>query len=149
MTHMLLAGLALATAAAMAAPTIEHTTRVDHHSGPVEVRYRGAVVIEHRQIGAVAPAGQSSTLRCAWTANMIVDRHAKASSGTLMTRNFARDGVAAGHQPGWCSSSRAAIAREVAAKTRDLHQDVTAMAQEDHDVLRAELDQIHGALAAG
>jgi hypothetical protein len=26
---------------------------------------------------------------------------------------------------------------------------VTAMAQEDHDVLRAELDQIHGALAAG
>ena len=96
MTHMLLAGLALATAATMAAPTIEHTTRVDHHSGPVEVRYRGAVVVEHRQIGAVAPAGQSSTLRCAWTANMIVDRHAKASSGTLMTRNFARDGVAAG-----------------------------------------------------
>ena len=149
MTHMLLAGLALATAATMAAPTIEHTIRVDHHSGPVDVRYRGAVVVEHRQIGTVTPPGQSATLRCAWTASMIVDRHARASSGTLMTRNFARDGVAAGHRPGWCSSSRAAIAREVATKTRDLHHDVTAMAQEDHDVLRAELDQIHGALAAG
>lgn len=150
MTYLLATGLILGLASAtIPGATIDHATRIDHHSGPVEARYRGTVAVQHRQVGSVAPAGRASTLRCMWSANMIVDRHATAATGTTMMRNIVRDNVVSGSRPGWCDTHRASIAREVAAKMQDMNGHVVAVAAEDHEVLRAELDRAHGATRTG
>jgi hypothetical protein len=150
MSYILGVGLMLGLSTA-AVPTaeIKHTTRLDHHSGSVEVRYRGAVAVSHRQVGTAAPAGKPTTLRCLWSANVIVDRQAQAASGALMTRTIARDGIASSSRAGWCGTQRSAITKEVAARMRDLDRHVVAVAQEDHIVLRAELDRPHGVTRAG
>ncbi len=144
MTYILATGLILGLAAAtVPAATVDHATRIDHHSGPVDARYRGTVAVAHRQVGSVAPGGRASTLRCMWSANMVVDRHATAATGTTMTRNFVRNDIASGSRAGWCDTQRNSIAKEVAARMQDMNGHIVAVAQEDHDVLRAELDRAH------
>ncbi|WP_052134678.1 hypothetical protein [Sphingomonas sp. 37zxx] len=149
MINLLTAGLMLGMTAAVSSATVVHETRIDHHTGPVHVRYNGAVMIEHKQIGTVAPGGRPSTLRCAWQANMAVTREAKATPGTLMTRQFVREDIASGSRAGWCSSNKAAIAKEVAARTTELDRQIIEVAQDDQNVLRSELDRLHGAVRAG
>lgn len=144
-----LVALTLGLTAPAAAQTIDHSTRLDHHSGPVTARYRGTMTLEHRQIGAVVPGGRTSSLRCQWTASLAVERHATTAAGSIMRRGVRRDDVASGHRPGWCAGQREAIARDVAAQTIAIDQHVQAVAREDHDVLRAELDRLHGSVAAG
>ncbi|MCI1142687.1 hypothetical protein MOP88_10980 [Sphingomonas sp. WKB10] len=53
-------GLAAPAMARDVAPavTIDHSAQLDHHGGLVTARYRGALVVDHRQIGAAAPAGR-------------------------------------------------------------------------------------------
>jgi hypothetical protein len=80
---------------------------------------------------------------------MIVDRQARAASGTVMARNMVREGVVSGSRPGWCDTQRKAIAREVATQIKNVNRHVAVLAQEDHDVLRAELDRLHGGTRAG
>lgn len=149
MTHIMAAGLALGLSAIVSTATVNHATRIDHQSGPVDVRYRGAVQISHKQVGAVTPGGRPSTLGCQWKADMIVAREAKAASGTMLTRNFVREGVASGNRTGWCSTHHASIANHVARQTSDLDRHMMSVAKEDHEVLRAELDRVHGAVSAG
>lgn len=129
--------------------TVDHAARIDHHSGPVTARYRGAIQVDHRQVGAVAPAGRGSSLACHWTAKIAVARHAVAASGASTQRSFVSDPVVSGRRAGWCDGQREAIARDVAAQTPDLDRHIQAVAREDHDVLRAELDRLHGSVAAG
>ncbi len=144
-------GLAAPAMARDIAPavTIDHSAQLDHHSGPVTARYRGALVVDHRQIGAVAPAGRASNLRCHWTAQLAVERHATTATGATMQRSFVSDRSLSGHRPGWCADQRDAIARDVAAQSIALDRQIQAVAREDHDVLRAELDRLHGSVAAG
>jgi len=149
-----LAGLILGlgttmTPAIPTAPAADHAVRIDHHSGPVDARYRGTVAIRHRQVGAVAPAGRPQTLRCRWSADLIVDRHATSAAGATMSRRLSRDDVATGQRPGWCGTQRAAIAQEVAARVEAMDRHLVAVAREDHDTLRAELDRLHGATRGG
>ncbi|MBM6575487.1 hypothetical protein KCP91_03835 [Microvirga sp. SRT01] len=150
MTYLLGTGLMLGLASAtIPAATIDHSITIDHRTGPIDARYRGTVAVEHKQVGSIAPPGRASTLRCMWSANMIVDRHATAATGTTMMRNIVRDNVVSGSRPGWCDKHRGSIAKEVAAKVKDMDSHVVAVAQEDHDVLRAELDRAHGETRTG
>ena len=149
MTYLLAAGLMLGLTAAWPGTTVEHSTRIDHHSGPVDVRYRGDIRIDQKQVGSVAPGGRPSTLRCTWQANMAVTRDAKAAAGTMMSRQFVRESVASGSRVGWCGTNRTAIAREVAARTRNLDRHMMEVAQEDRDVLHSELDRLHGSARVG
>lgn len=144
-------GLAAPAMARDAAPaaTIDHQAQIDHHSGPVTARYRGALLVDHRQIGAVAPAGRTASLRCQWTARIAVERHATTAHGAVTQRSLVSDPAASGHRPGWCAGQRDAIARDVATQTIDMDRHIQAVAREDHDVLRAELDRLHGSVAAG
>ncbi|MEJ8631279.1 hypothetical protein P0F65_18650 [Sphingomonas sp. I4] len=58
MMHMLLiAGLALGAATASDG-ALEHRVQLDHHSGPVAVRYSADVGVTHKQIGAVTTGGR-------------------------------------------------------------------------------------------
>lgn len=148
MTMLLIAGLVLGTAAASDG-AIEHRMQLDHHSGPVAVRYSANVGVTHKQIGAVATGGRPSTLRCLWSANVTVHREARATTGTTLSRSAARDGVIEGSRPGWCSTQRAAIAREVAQRQDAVRDHVQAVAQEDHPTLRAEMDRLHAETRAG
>lgn len=126
-----------------------HHVKLDHRGTSVDVRYRSTVVIDHRQIGTVAPAGGASTLRCAWTARIAVHREARHPSGSSATRAIDGARAFAGSRPGWCASNRTAIAREVARRGDELRTHMLAAAEGDHGALAAELERLHGAGTTG
>ncbi|WP_093330352.1 hypothetical protein [Sphingomonas rubra] len=138
------------TLATTASPVMaqDHVVTLDHRSGSVEARYRGAVMVTHRQIGAVAPGGRASTLRCTWHADLAVTREARGTVGIAASRSFGRDGLFAGSRPGWCDTARRAIADEVASRAGEVDTHLRALAQEDHAPLRAELDRLHAGIGA-
>ena len=133
---------AMLLAAATATPAGAHQVTVQHPSGPVQADYRGTVQVEHRQLGTVAPGGRPSTLRCAWTAHLSVDRAATRGQDASFSRSFVRNDVASGSRPGWCSTNRDAIARDVAARVGDTGRHLALAAGEDRPVLDAELDRL-------
>lgn len=137
--------------AMVAAPDrgMEHEVRIDHRTGAVESRYSADVRITHRQVGTVGVGGRPSTLRCLWSAGLVVDRQARHASGSTMARTFAHDGVVAGSRPGWCSAQRRSIAQEVASRQPELRERLLRLAQDDHGVLHAEIDRMHGTTQAG
>ena len=137
--------------AMVAAPDrgMEHEVRIDHRTGAVESRYSADVRITHRQVGTVGVGGRPSTLRCMWSAGLVVDRQARHASGSTMARTFAHDGVVAGSRPGWCSAQRRSIAQEVASRQPELRERLVRLAQDDHGVLHAEIDRMHGTTQAG
>jgi len=149
MAYFLTAGLVLAATGAALGMTVDHQNEVDHRSGPVAVKYRGDVVITHKQVGAVAPGGRASSLRCDWAASMSVARHAVAASGTRLVRSIDSEPVVSGTRPGWCVASHGAIKKEVAARAADMQQHLLMLAQEDEQMLRVELDRIHSPQRAG
>ena len=149
MAYFLTTGLVLAATGAALGMTVDHQNQVDHRSGPVAVKYRGDVVITQKQVGAVAPGGRPSSLRCDWAASMSVARHAVAASGTRLVRSIDSDPVVSGTRPGWCVASHSAIKKEVAAKAADMKQHLVMLAQEDEQMLRVELDRIHAPQRAG
>lgn len=127
----------------LGAPTSEiaHSVRLDHAAGPVHADYRMRIDVRHDQVGVAGPGGRPSTLRCRWQADLVVDRHARHASGTLH-RALREERVASGSRPGWCTTNRAAIAKDVARATEDMRGAVQALARQDTETLRAELDQI-------
>jgi len=137
--------------AMVAAPDrgMEHEVRIDHRTGALESRYSADVRITHRQVGTVGVGGRPSTLRCMWSAGLVVDRQARHASGSTMARTFAHDGVVAGSRPGWCSAQRRSIAQEVASRQPELRERLVRLAQDDHGVLHAEIDRMHGTTQAG
>ena len=148
MNTLMIAGLLLGGVAA-SDDALEHRVRIDHHSGPVAVRYSADVGVTHKQIGAVTTGGRPSTLRCQWSANVTVHREARADSGATLMRSASRDGVIEGSRPGWCSANRTAIAQEVARRQESVRDHLQAVAQEDHGLLRAEMDRLHAETRAG
>ncbi|MET4897510.1 hypothetical protein RN629_10155 [Sphingomonadaceae bacterium jetA1] len=143
-----MAGLLVGAMIASGDGAIEHRTQMDHHSGPVAVHYRADVGVTHKQVGAVTTGGRPSTLRCLWSANVTVHRQAQAA-GAMLTRSAARDGVIEGSRPGWCSTNRSAIAQEVARRHDAVRDHLQAVAQEDHAILRAEMDRLHAETRSG
>ncbi|WP_322964308.1 hypothetical protein [Sphingomonas fuzhouensis] len=148
MNTLLIAGLTLGAAVASDG-ALEHQVQLDHHSGPVAVRYSADVGVTHKQIGAVTTGGRPSTLRCLWSANVTVHREARGSGGATLIRSAAQDGVIEGSRPGWCSANRTAIAQEVAQRQDAVRDHLQAVAQEDHGLLRAEMDRLHNETRAG
>ena len=143
MTTLWMALLSGAMVASAGAP-LQHHTRVDHASGAAEALYRGEIAVEQREVGTVGPGGRASTLRCRWTAGLVVDREARHASGATFARRFDTGRVIEGSRPGWCTTHRRAIAQEIAQRSGELHGHLVAVAQEDHHVLRAELDRSRG-----
>ncbi|WP_230481100.1 hypothetical protein [Sphingomonas sp. Leaf21] len=148
MNTLLVVGLLLGGVAASDA-ALEHRVQLDHHSGPVAVRYSADVGVTHKQIGAVTTGGRPSTLRCQWSANVTVHREARAGNGAALLRSASSDGVMQGSRPGWCSANRNAIAQEVAERQDSVRDHLQAVAQEDHGLLRAEMDRLHAETRAG
>lgn len=141
MNIAILAGLMLGSS--VQAPDVHHS-RIDHRGASVDVTHRSDVRVEHRQVGSVGPGGRSSSLRCAWSAKMVVHREARSSSGSMLTRTIGSETPLTGSRPGWCSSQRSAIASDVSARSDRLRDHLLAVAEQDHDSLRAELDALHG-----
>ncbi len=123
------------------ASEITHSVRIDHVAGTVHADYRMRVDVRHEQLGVAGPGGRASTLRCGWKADLVLDRQARHAAGTLQ-RALRQEGVASGSRPGWCTANRAAIAQDVARATQDVRGEVEALARQDAEALRAELDQI-------
>ncbi|KZE15336.1 MULTISPECIES: hypothetical protein [Sphingomonas] len=137
--------------AAMAAPNgdIAHSARIDHRTGAVHSDYTADVQVTHQQIGTVGVGGRPSTLRCLWRAGLVVERQARHESGSTLARSFTHDKVIEGSRPGWCSAQKTAIAQEVASRNDALQARLVQLAQEDHPVLHAEIDRMHGTMQAG
>lgn len=136
---------------AMVAPEggMAHSARIEHRSGAVQSDYTANVQVTHRQVGAVGAGGRPSTLRCLWRAGLVVERQARHASGSTLARSFSHDQVIEGSRPGWCSAQRGAIAAEVASRNDALQARLVQLAQEDHAVLHAEVDRMHGTAQAG
>lgn len=139
----LVAGLLLGSA--VPAPMLEHRVAVPHAAGQIDARYRGQLVVSHRQVGSVSAPGRPSTLRCRWEASLAVERQGLHASGSAVMRSLRRDGVAKGSRPGWCETSRAAIEQEVAARSEDWQRHMLALAEEDRADLLAEIERLDGA----
>lgn len=142
-------GLLLGTMVAAPVPGMEHSVRIDHRTGTVESQYSADVRITHKQVGTVGVGGRPSTLRCVWSAGLVVDRQARHASGSTMARAFAHDDVVQGSRPGWCSAQRSAIATEVAARQPELRERLIQLATDDHGVLHAEIDRMDGTTQVG
>lgn len=127
----------------LAAPFSEivHSARIDHPSGPAHAEYRMRVDVRHQQLGVAAPGSHAATLRCRWRADLVVDRQASHATGTLR-RVLHREDVASGSRPGWCTANRAVIAKDVASSTGAMRGAAAALAGQDAEALRAELDLI-------
>jgi len=127
----------------LAAPFSEivHSVRIDYPTGPAHAEYRMRVDVRHQQLGVAAPGSHAATLRCRWRADLVLDREARHTGGTLR-RALRQESVATGSRPGWCTANRAAIAKDVASSTSDMRGAVAALAGQDAALLRAELDQI-------
>jgi len=149
MAHWLLAGLAFGAVGSALGMTVDHQTQVDHHSGPVAVKYRSDVAIKYKEVGTVAPGGRASSLRCDWAATMLVERQALATSGSSLSRSFHSKPVMSGSRSGWCSTSKVAITKEVADRAADMQRHLVLLARQDEAFLRAELDRIHGRQRVG
>ena len=139
MSVILVAGLLLGSP--VAGET--HQTQVDHRGQRVDVTYRSAVDVRHRQVGAAGAAGRPSSLRCQWTAKMSVQREARGADRVL-ARTISSDTPITGSRPGWCEGQRGAIASEVASRGAGVREHLLAVAEEDRDALAAELDLHHG-----
>lgn len=126
-----------------------HDVRLDHRSGAVSARYDGHVAVTHRQVGSVSAPGRPSSLRCRWSANIVVDRSARHASGSSFNRSIRRDAVVEGVRPGWCGAQRAAIARDVASQSETMRRHMLAVHAEDRTVLLAEIDRLHDANGGG
>lgn len=142
-------GLVLGAMAGLPDTAMEHSVRIDHRSGTVHSQYSADVQVTHRQVGTVGVGGRPSTLRCIWTAALVVDRQARHASGSTLARSFTHDNVAEGSRPGWCSTQKTSIAREVASLDTKIRARLIEVAQDDHPVLRAEIDRMHGMAQAG
>ena len=136
-----LALTASALAGASALPAVEHRTRIEHSGDVVDVHYRSEISLVTRQIGSAAKAGIPSTLRCLWRADLDVQREAIGRAGAQLARGIDRAGVLEGSRPGWCDAHRASIAQELARRADQIRTEVNALAQEDHDVLKAEIER--------
>ncbi|WP_294318972.1 hypothetical protein [uncultured Sphingomonas sp.] len=137
--------------ATMLAPQggMAHSARIDHRTGTVQTDYTADVQVTHQQIGTVGAGGRPSTLRCLWRAGLVVERQARHASGSTLARSFIQDRIVEGSRPGWCSTQKTAIADEVARRSDMLQARLVQLAQEDHPVLHAEIDRMHGTMQAG
>jgi hypothetical protein len=138
--------LALGLAAALepSLPLIEHRTQVEHAGGTVDALYQTRVSVTNRQIGSPSKPGTPATLRCAWRANIHVERSAMHPSGSRLHRQIARDGAVAGVLPGWCGHRGKLIAAEVARRSGEIRDHLIALANEDEALLQAELQRLDG-----
>jgi hypothetical protein len=148
MAHFVLAGLLLSTMAAVSAP-LEHRLRIDHHSGAIDVLYRGDVAVVTKEVGTVAPGGRPSTLRCTWRLDVALEREARHASGSVMTRSFNTLTALEGSRPGWCMTHRRAIEQDVASRRQEVQQHLLAAAAADRPVLAAEIDRLPRTTQAG
>jgi len=140
MLFSLSAVMVLGLTAASPLTTIEHSTQIDHDTGPLTANYHGNITIDQKQTGTITPSGRPSTLRCMWTASVAVTRDARTADGMILRRQFVRENVASGSYAGWCSKNKIAIAESVAKRTPELERHMTALVQDDRNVLLADLD---------
>ena len=123
-----------------AAGTPAHSVQIDHNGQPVDVTYRSDVSVTHRQVGAAGAPGRPNTLRCTWKAAIDVHREARHPGGLTMARTISADTPVSGSRNGWCATQRDAIAADVAQRSGAIRDHLLAVAAEDHQTLRAELD---------
>lgn len=120
-----------------------HRMQIDHRGQKVDVTYRSAVDVSHKQVGAVGAPGRPSALRCAWTASVDVHREARHAAGHVVARTISAETPLTGSRPGWCDTQRDAIAQEVATKSGKVREHLMAVAARDQNALVAELDAAH------
>lgn len=138
MSLIIAAGLLLGGQAADA-----HRVEIDHRGQRVDVTYRSTMDVTHKQVGTVGVGGRPSTLRCAWKANVSVNREARSTAGHVLARTIASDAPIEGTRPGWCAAQQGAIAQDVAARTGALRDHLLAVAERDREALALELDAAH------
>ncbi|WP_158013882.1 hypothetical protein [Sphingomonas sanxanigenens] len=123
-------------AAALTQPE-PHRITVDHGGKALEVVYRGEVTTRTRPVGS-APPTRSGHVRCDWTATVRVHRQL-AGDGAAAAHPVAGERRIKGSRAGDCITNRAAIRRDIAARSAEVQTHVAALAAEDRPALMAAL----------
>lgn len=143
MKTLVVAGLVAAVAICGPAQAMEHKTVIEHPVGPIAADYSGATVVRMKQLGVAGGAGRASSLRCAWTVSLSVERDARVGDAWQAKRTLSRANVLKGSAPGWCSERNSGVDRMVAARRDDLRGAMMAMVEQDRTALLAEADKAH------
>ncbi|RYY25762.1 MAG: hypothetical protein EOP62_12955 [Sphingomonadales bacterium] len=142
MSIVLAAGLFAAMTAAEPILSLEHRAQVEHASGTVDAQYRSRVSLSRSQVGTPAKPGMASSLRCDWRADIVVEREARLSSGSLLSRSIADSGVVTVSRPGWYTKQDRALTKQIAGREDELRGHAMRMAQSDEAQLRAEIERL-------
>ncbi|PAX06751.1 hypothetical protein [Sphingomonas lenta] len=114
---------------------------IDGAGEPIDLTYDARPDVRYRQLGAVAPPGRPSSLRCAWSADMRVARRAERRGVPLasLSRDLAKLNLAEGSRHGWCAQVRAGVEREVAGMAAAAQPRVREVVARDQASVSAEL----------
>ncbi|WEK41650.1 MAG: hypothetical protein P0Y64_09380 [Candidatus Sphingomonas colombiensis] len=138
MTLLLVAGLLLGGSGAIEL----HRARVDHRGDAIDAIYHGTVEMEQRQIGTASAPGRATTLRCDWTARMVVRREARHPAGHMLARDIVVEAPPlTGRHAGWCDSASPAIKGEAARWADRLRAHMIDVAARDREILVAQLNE--------
>lgn len=122
---------------AMAATAATHSVQIDHRGSSIQAVYSAQTRLSTRTVGAGAP-NRMDDRRCLWTATISVER--RLTHSPALARTLSTDRQISGTQPGACVGNRKAIEGELARRDELIRDHLTAVAQQDHAPLLAELD---------
>lgn len=123
-------------AAALTHPA-PHKVTMDHGGKPLEVVYQGEVTTQSKRVGSASPT-RMGNVRCDWKATVRVRRQLPTHV-TAADHLIAGERIIKGSRPGDCTTNRAAIERDVAARTDEVQTHVAELAARDQPALMAVL----------
>jgi hypothetical protein len=128
------------------AAVVSHSVPLTHGTTTATAIYEARPQITTRSVG-LSPGTRQGSLRCLWTAEIMVERHLKGEHGVAM-RTLAPAKTLSGSRPGRCHNSSKAIDAEIAARAPEIRSHLLAVAERDARDLRTELETM-GAPSAG
>lgn len=129
---------------AMAAVAATHTIAIDHNGKRIDAIYQARTDVSMKTVGSSAPTRMDAQ-RCRWNAAIVVER--KMAHAPSLARTLPSDHKISGNQPGACPGNKNVIAREIALREDEVKAHLMAVAEQDRNLLVAELDATR-ALAA-
>ncbi|PZU57985.1 MAG: hypothetical protein DI547_11220 [Sphingobium sp.] len=143
MIHLVLSGMALASAAGAApvdaAPI--HRATVQHQSVSVDASYQLGWKTSTRQVAAT-PAGRQGMGQCHWRADAIVTRAVKGADNApiaALSKPIHQFETVSGVETGNCAAAAPRIEASLARRARAMEAEAATAARSDHPALAAEL----------
>lgn len=122
---------------ALAAAAATHSITIDHNGKRIDAVYHARTDVSMKTVGS-APPTRMDNQRCRWNAAIVVER--KMAHAPTLARTLPSDRTLSGNQPGACPGNKRVIEREIALREDEVRKHLVAVAEQDRNLLVAELD---------